>query len=654
MEGTNTMKITKNIVKILFLFLLVYCTYKITNYSYSKINDKVEIKSANNLSLYDSRGNLFFQGSGNSEWVELENISQYLIDATIATEDKNFYKHHGFDFARILKATYTNITSGSTKQGASTITQQYVKNLFLTFDKTWERKWNEMWLTINVELHYDKDEILEGYLNTINYGHGVYGIENAANYYFNKNAKDLTLAESTILAGIPKSPSNYSPINNYNAAKQRQSIILNSMVKNNYISESDKSQAYNQQLTFIGKKKTYNLSTLMYYKDAVIEELEGLNNIPSSFLDTGGLKIYTALDINLQTNLENSIINNISDEELQTSGVMISPQTGSIVALVGGKSYDQSQYNRATKSVRQVGSVMKPLLYYAALENGFTSSSSFISEETNFVFSDNKTYSPQNAGGVYGNKPISLAAAIAYSDNIYAVKTHMFLGENALINISRRLGITSPLEEIPSLPLGTNEINIIEIANAYATFANKGHLNSPHLIERIEDSNGNVLYQYENTSTQVLNESLVYILNELLTTTYDSSMIDYNYPTVINTAAKMTRKYSVKSGTTNTDSWTIGYTPSLVTAVWAGYDNNKLLNNSLFSTTKNIWIDTMESSLKDTSKEWYDMPTNVVGVLVDPIAGTQANLDTTKKRILYYLKGTEPSTSEMVFDEKFN
>lgn len=648
------MKITKRLVKILFLFLLVYCTYKITNYSYSKINDKVEIKSANNLSLYDSEGNLFFQGSGNSEWVELENISQHLINATIATEDKNFYKHHGFDFARILKATYTNITSGSTKQGASTITQQYVKNLFLTFDKTWERKWNEMWLTINVELHYEKDEILEGYLNTINYGHGIYGIENAANYYFNKNAKDLTLAESTILAGIPKSPSNYSPINNYNAAKQRQTVILNSMVKNEYITEEEKEEAYNEQLTFIGKKKTYNLSTLMYYKDAVIEELEGLESIPTSFLDTGGLKIYTALDIDLQTNLENSIINNISDEKLQSSGVMISPDTGSIVALVGGKNYDDSQYNRATKSVRQVGSVMKPLLYYAALENGFTSSTSFISEETNFVFSNDKTYSPQNAGGVYGNKAISLAAAIAYSDNIYAVKTHMFLGENALINISRRLGITSTLEEIPSLPLGTNEINIIEIANAYASFANNGYLNTPHLIEKIEDSNGNVLYQYENVSTQVLNESLVYILNELLTTTYDSTMIDYNYPTVINTAAKMTRKYSVKSGTTNTDSWTIGYTPSLVTAVWAGYDNNELLDSSLFSTTKNIWIDTMESSLKDTEKEWYNMPTNVVGVLVDPITGTLANNETTKKRILYYLKGTEPSDSEMVFDEKIN
>ena len=646
------MKLLKKIFKFLFFVFLLFFILGFSLYGYSRVSTKLEIKNANNISLYDGNGNLFFMGNGTSEWISLEKISIDLINATISTEDKNFYDHFGFDFLRILKACWVNITSGSTKQGASTISQQYVKNLFLDFDKTWERKWNELWLTLNMEIYYSKDEILEGYLNTINYGHGMYGIENASKFYFNKSASDLSLAEASLLVGIPKSPANYSPIVNYELSKSRQKMVLSSMVKNGYITEDEMNMAYNQELVIVGKKSNINLSTIMYYQDAVLKELENLDNIPTSFLDTGGLKIYTSLDLNAQVILEEKIEKNLKgSEEIQANAIMMNPNTGAIIALVGGRDYAKSQYNRATSSYRQVGSVMKPILYYSALENGFTASTCFTSEETTFTFSNNQNYSPRNASEIYGNKPISLAAAIAYSDNVYAVKTHIFLGEDSLVNMANRLGINSNMQAVPSLALGTSEINIIELTSAFATFANEGYKIKPHLITKIEDRNGNVLYQVDDVKESILNPSLVYILNNLLTSTYDTTFVDYNYPTVLGIANKLSRKYAIKSGTTATDSWTVGYTPEVITSIWIGYDDSSNIATSDYMYTKNIFADSMEAYFKDKESTWYNMPNNVVGVLVDPISGLPVNDSSKKKKVLYYLKGTEPTNDQVVFDE---
>jgi len=644
-------KIVKKMVKYSILLLFIIFVFGFIFFGYTKLSMKIEIKNANNVSLYDKNGEVFFVGNGTNAWISLEDISDYLIDATISTEDKNFYKHKGFDIPRIIKAGWKNITSGKKLEGASTISQQYVKNLFLDFNKTWERKWNEMWLTLNIELHYSKDEILEGYLNTINYGHGIYGIENASQFYFGKSAKDLTLAEASILVGIPKSPSNYSPLINYDLAKERQKMVLNLMVKNGYIDKEEMKNALSEELIITGKRNSINLSTVMYYQDAVFKELDNIN-IPKSFLDTGGLKIYTDFDLNAQKILEEKINKNLEkNKNLEVNAVMEDPNTGRIIALVGGRDYSKSQFNRATSSYRQIGSAMKPILYYLALENGFTSSTCFTSEETTFAFSNKQYYSPKNAGEIYGNKPISLAAAIAYSDNIYAVKTILFLGEDSLVNMSHRLGITSKMQEVPSLALGTSEINNIELVGAYSTFANLGYKIKPHLITKIEDQNGNILYEAKEEKESVLNQSLVYILNNLLTNTYDSSFIDYNYPTVMGISKKLTRKYSIKSGTTATDSWTIGYTPDIVTSIWIGYDNNDEISSNDYMYTKNIFADTMESYLKDKEEKWYDMPNNVVGVLVDPISGLPIDNNSQKKKILYYLKGTEPTNTQTVFDE---
>lgn len=638
------------LLKLNFLLLILLCG---GIFIYIKTSPKPEIYSANNLVLYDSTENVFFQGNESKEWISLDEISDYLIKATIYTEDKHFYKHFGFDLFRILKASYINIISGKTMQGASTITQQYAKNLFLDFDKTWKRKWDEMWYTMKIEANYSKDEILEGYLNTINYGHGMYGIENASKFYFNKSAKDLDLAEASILTGIPKSPANYSPIVNFDLAKKRQLTILELMAKNKIITEEEKNEAYNEELVFSGVDNSEELSTIMYYQDAVLKELKDINSIPLSYSDSKGLKIYTNLDFKAQQSLEKNIKEVIPDtSKIETSAVMMNPNTGGIIALVGGRDYNKSSYNRAIESRRQVGSTMKPYLYYAALENGFTSSSAFTSEKTTFTFNNQDDYAPNNYNNTYGNKPISMGTAIAYSENIYAVKTHLFLGGDALINVARRVGITAKLENVPSLPLGTNEISIIEMAAGYSAFANLGYKVKPHLIEKVVDAKGNVLYEADDSKELVLNSSIVFILNNLLTATYDPDYIDYNYPTAITLASKLTHKYGLKSGTTNSDNWNIGFNRDIVTAVWIGYDNNKALSTSEYKYAQNIWFKTTEAYEAGKPEAWYEMPSNISAMFVEPISGKPVVDNSTKKKLMYFIKGTEPSSTDQTFDEK--
>ena len=613
----------------IFLMLAITSIYIVASFSPIPI-----INGANKYEFLDCTEKTF--SASNDKWIKLDDISPYLIEATISLEDKNFYNHKGFDYLRIAKSLWNNITT-NTVQGASTITQQLAKNLFLTFDQTWERKIKEAWLTVRIETQYTKDEILEVYLNTINYG-GIFGIENASYFYFNKSAKDLTLAEASMLAGIPKSPSYFSPLINEQNALNRQKIVLNSMINNNYITVEEKENALNQKLTYYGALSTNKLKTLMYYQNTVMNELKNIKELPSSFLETGGLKIYTTLDMEAQKIMEESLKHIKNDAEIAL--ILTDPKTGAVKGLIGGKNYMASEYNRAISSKRQVGSSIKPFLYYAALENGFTSSSTFTSEETTFVFGQNELYSPHNYGNLYGNKEITMAAAIAYSDNIYAVKTHLFLGENTLVNTLERVGIQSEAKSVPSLALGSIEINMLEMMEGYGTLANLGYKIKPYFIEKIEDANGNILYTHKEEKELVLDPSIVFILNELLTGTYASELIDYSYPTCISFRGQMSRKYAIKSGTTDTDNLLFGYNPDYLLGGWIGFDDNSETNSDNSYALKQIWIEVMEKYGKGNS--WYDIPDNVIGVITDPISGKLATNENLHKRILYYIKGTEP------------
>lgn len=640
----------KNWILILFILFLMVLFFSFGGiYLYAKMTPKLSIKGANGYFIYDNEDNSINDSS--KDWVNLSEISDNLIKSTISIEDKDFYKHIGFDFPRIFKALLINAKNKSNSQGASTITQQLSKNLFLDFDKTWARKIKEAFITLRLETHYSKDKILEGYLNTINYG-GIFGIEKASNYYFGKKASELDLAEASILAGIPKNPSKYSPLLNYDKAKERQRLILNSMVKNKYISLSDAKKAYSEELVFKKNTEDDNSNMILYYQDAVLKELSKIPSIPSSFIQTGGIKIYTNLDVKTQKMLEKYVNKDITNPDIELASIVMDPQNGKVLALTGGRDYDKSEFNRAISSKRQVGSTIKPFLYYSALENGFTPSTTFTSERTTFSFEGGKTYSPKNYNDKYADGPISLAAAISYSDNVYAVKTHLFLGEGVLTDILKRVGVPNKFTDLPSLALGAEEIDMLSMVGAYSSLANEGYKVKPYFIRKITDMEGNVLYEYKNNPELILNKSTVYILNELLTTTYSKEFNGYNVPTCLSIFPKMTHKYAVKSGTTDTDNLIFGYNKDLLVGIWTGYDNNETVSSTDSSNIKNMWVDIMEEYLEGKTDEetWYKTPKNVVGALIDPISG-KAVSDGSSGKILYYIKGTEPTLDKKSLDD---
>ena len=632
------MKLGKKLLKILTILSIIGIVFISGFYIYAYILPPISLNTANSYYLYDNKDNLIYQGSNNSEWVSLDNIDGDYLKYIISVEDKYFYHHAGFDILRIIKTMFNNIKAGKITAGASSISQQYVKNLFLDFDQTWERKFNEAILTMRLETHYTKKEILEGYLNTIYFGNGIYGIKDASQYYFNKDIGDISTEEAIILAGIPRSPNNYNPISNKDSSKKRFNVVSNYLHDEDIISDEEFNNLNFDGVELHGKHQNNNLNTLMYYQNAVIDEVKSLSVIPDSLISTGSLRIFTNLDIDTQEKMEESISKNINSEEAQVASIVVEPSTGRVLALAGGTDYSKSQYNRVMKAKRQVGSTIKPFLYYGALSNGMTPASTFKSEKTTFVFANDKKYAPTNYNDHYANKDISLAAALAYSDNIYAVKTHLFLGESTLVSTLKNCGLKEDLPSNPSLALGATEINMFDYANAYNTIANGGVKNDLFFVERIEDKDGNLLYQHKQEEKRVLDEKITYILNETLTNTYNYSFQDELSPTVIYLNGKLSRKYAIKSGTTDNDYWLSGYNKDVLMLVWAGDDYNKEVNKSYSKKIKNIWLDTIEFYEKDKEDTWYSMPEGVSAVPTNPITG---KYDKNSKTLFYFLNGTE-------------
>ena len=626
------------LLKLFTFFIIMICIFICGVYIYGYLTPPISLNSANSLYIFDNKDNIVFMGSNNHEWVNLEDIDPDFLEYIINVEDQYFYYHKGFDIPRIIKSMISNIKNNKITQGASSISQQYVKNLYLSFEQTWERKIDEAFLTVRLESHYSKDEILEGYLNTIYFGNGIYGIKDAAQYYFNKDIRDVSMEEAIILSGIPKSPNNYNPVNNMDACLKRSTIVAEVLLNNEVISKNEFDNLNFKNLYIHGKHSNNNLNTLMYYQDAVLNELYNIGTIPEDLIESGGLRIFTNLDIDTQTKLEESIEKHTLDDDTQIASIVVEPGTGKIIALVGGRNYQKSQYNRVIQSKRQVGSTIKPFLYYAALNNGMTTASQFKSEETTFVFAEDKKYSPTNYANTYANKNISLNAALAYSDNIYAVKTHLFLGENVLVDTLKLMGLNEKLIANPSLALGATEINMLDYAEAYSTLASGGEHNELYFINRIEDMDGNVLYIRKDDGRQVLDQSLTYILNESLTNTYNYNYVDYNSPTVLYLNGRMSRKYALKSGTTDNDYWISGYNNDVMMLVWAGNDNNKEVTKQYSKIIKDIWLDTVEYYEKDKEDTWYKLPDNVVAIPMNPVTG---EYDINSKSLYYFIKGTE-------------
>lgn len=585
----------------------------------------------------------------NRYYIELEEMSPAIIDAFIAVEDRDFYSHHGFDIPRIFAAMLANIEARGKVQGASTITQQYARNLYLTHEKTWSRKLEEALYALRLEIHYDKDDILEGYLNTIYFGHGAYGIEAASRLYFDTSASELTVAEASFLAGIPKGPSHYSPFSHFDRAKERQKIVLRAMEETGAITATERLEAEETPL-FIASPGNLEENRIGHYFQDYVEHLvtEEIAEIDPHMLQQGGLHIYTTLDPKLQEKAEKWVEAEIpTDSELEVALVAMDPATGDVRALVGGRDYEQSTWNRAIHTARPPGSLLKPFLYYAALEDGFTPLTSFRSEPTTFEIGENgETYSPGNYADIYANDFITMAEALAVSDNIYAVKTHLYLGPNTLVEIAKKAGVSEHFSPLPSLALGSENVRVLDIARGYSTIANGGHRVTPRFVTKITNDEGEVLYEREPTTEKVLDEAKTYVLIDMMTGMFDTSMNSYTSVTGRPIAHFINRPLAGKSGSTSFDSWMAGFSPQLTTAVWIGYDDNRPINHrEEGQISKKIWAQFMNDALRDELKMAFSPPDTIVKVDIDEATGLLASEQCGPSRTMAFEEGTEPTVS---------
>ncbi|RHW40046.1 PBP1A family penicillin-binding protein [Lysinibacillus yapensis] len=585
-------------------------------------------------------------------WVELDEISPYLIDATIAVEDKDFYEHSGFDYSRIASALLTDLKTQSMAEGASTLTMQLARNLYLSHAKTWTRKIQEAMYAYRLEVFYDKDEILEGYLNTVNYGHGMYGVEAASRYYFGKSAGDLTLAESALLAGIPKGPSIYSPINDFEKSIGRQQVILSLMDSQQYISTEEKERANSEEIVLKNEQWTATKSIAPYFLDVAWQEAAGLLEKENLNIREGGWTIKTTLNQAHQKAAEEAVADNMPKSDLQVGFVSMDVRTGYVTALVGGRNYEDSSFNRVTQAVRQPGSAIKPLLYAAALENGFTPLTYMDVGETIFTYDNGRaTYKPKNVNGQFAEGEMSLAQALAISDNIYAVKTLEKIGYKPYQDILERFDLNVAGADNPSAALGTTENSLFDITSAYNTIANEGKKTKPTTILEIKNGNGEVVYEYKPPEEkQVISEEDAFLLTDMMTGIFDPVFSDYSPATGVSLRPRMTHTYAAKSGTTDSDQWIVGYTPSVTAGVWNGYDQGKTLSvQQDMAATKHVWIDFMETVNKGKANESFKAPEGVEGVLIDIETGKLAT-DACPKQRMMYLKTEDVPTEKCSSD----
>ncbi|MEG0384599.1 MAG: PBP1A family penicillin-binding protein [Solibacillus sp.] len=586
-------------------------------------------------------------------WTELKDISPYLIDATVAVEDKDFYEHGGFDYSRIAGAVLADIKAGSKVQGASTLTQQYARNLYLTHEKSWNRKINEALYAYRLELFYSKDEILEGYLNTVYYGHGMYGAEAASRYFYGKSAKDLTLAEATMLAGVPKGPSYYSPLNNLEKATNRQQVILRLMNEQGIITADEQTRATKEPLAFKSDEWIATKSIAPYFLDVVWNEASDILESKNLAISGGGWTIQTTLNQAHQRAAEDAVKKNMPDSELQVGLVSMDTETGFVTALVGGRDYSASSYNRVTLGKRQPGSAIKPILYAAALEKGFNPMSFLDVSETTFTYDSGRAdYTPQNVNKKYADHELSMAQAIAISDNVYAVKTLENIGYKPFRDMQKRLGLDYSNDDNPAIALGTTENSLYDLTNAYNIIAAGGEKRKATTILSITDAKGNVVYKYEKPETeQVLSEKDAFVLTQMMTGIFDPVYSDYSPATGLSLRSRMTHTYAAKSGTTNSDQWMLGYTPSLTAGVWNGYDQGKTLSvKDDMAASKQVWIDFMEAALEGKSKESFTIPNGVQPVSIDINSGYLSTSACPDQRVIYMKNEDVPTKKCSTFD----
>ncbi|MEW6097244.1 MAG: PBP1A family penicillin-binding protein [bacterium] len=606
--------------------------------------------------LYSLNGELIAEfAEEKRELIKLEEIPQILKDAVVAVEDNQFYKHKGVDILGILRALWANIRSGKISQGGSTITQQLAKNIFLTQERTYRRKIQEILIAILIERELTKDEILERYFNKIYYGHGNYGVQSASLYYFDNPVKDLTLAEIAMLAGLPSSPVNYSPIAHPQRAIARQAFVLKRMEEEGFITHEQRVEAKNAfaiKVKEISKKKFAKIRTTInkapYFTEYVRQILE--QEYGSNAIYTGGLNVYTTLDLEMQNAATSALwdgLNRLNYEKgkgtprIEGALLAIDPRTGYIKAMVGGSGFTrQNQLNRAIYAKRQPGSAFKPFIYTTAIDQGFTPASFLVDSPTTYKGANGEIWEPKN----YMNKfygVVTLRTALEYSLNLATIRLLEEVGVNRVIGYAHRMGIKSKLHPDLSLALGTCEVTPIEMTTAFGVFANQGIKVEPIAIKEIKDYKQNLLEERIPKEERVLSPQTAYILTNLMEgvvrrgTARDA------------VGKRISRVVAGKTGTTDeyVDAWFIGFTPELVATVWIGYDRGqKTLGHGQAGgvVAAPIWADFIEKILHLLESKDFPVPTGITFSIIDPATGLLATKHCPHTKCEVFIENNSP------------
>ena len=603
--------------------------------------------------------------------VPLDRISPHLIKAVLSVEDQRFYEHSGVDAIRVAAAALKNFQEGRRAEGGSTITQQLARQSFLSRDKTYRRKLKEVILAGHIESLYTKEEILALYLNKVYFGDGLYGVEAASRGYLGKAAIDLTVDEAALLAGLIQSPSSYAPTGNLERALARRNVVLSAMASSGAIDAATAERARKAPVTLkngLEIPETFGL----YFKEHVRRELVERFGWPR--VSHGGLKVYTTMDADLQKASEGIVERGLSDIEsrrgfkypkrdgqtlkegdapsyLQAALVSIDPQTGHVKAMVGGRTFTESRFNRATQAKRQPGSAFKPFVFAAALEAGHSPATLItrLNEPTQTL---QGAWVPEDEHSTANS--MTLRTALRTSSNRAAVQLLNTVGIDTAVDYSEKLNVGTP-SSVPSLALGTSEVTLMSLTAAYGAFAAQGVVRPPVTIRRVEDSEGKILYEDEKKSQQAVSEATAYLMSSMLAdvvnagTAYRARQLGFTLPA------------AGKTGTTNDylDAWFVGFTPKVVTGVWVGFDQPQTIISNGYGgeLAVPIWASFMKSATRGHKHEWFDRPKDVVGVNVCRVSGKRPNGGCDSVEVIsrdgfvesrsmiyteYFVKGTEP------------
>jgi penicillin-binding protein 1A len=573
--------------------------------------------------------------------VPLSMISKHLVDAILAMEDHDFYQHHGYDLAGIVRAAWANLRAGKIEQGGSTLTQQLAKNALLTPSQSYWRKLRELWLARKIEKRYSKGQILEFYINRIYWGGGFYGAEEASQGYFGRSASELSLSDAALLAGITAAPSVYSPHTNLDRCLRRREVVLEAMLRHGLATANEVEAARRDPVAV--RPKPQETDQLAYAADAIRAEVLHTLGYQQTF--AGGLRVYTTIDAKMQLAAEEAVGSQLTRIEkeykllkqgtatapivttrnrtnnLQGALLSMNAQTGEIMALVGGRSFLESKFNRALYGKRQPGSAFKSIVYAAALSAGMTPATVIQDEPLEFQ-TDEGIYRPTNSDQTFTGA-VTLRTALRKSINSVAIQTGQAVGVDRIVALARAMGLEGPLPAVISLPLGSGEATLFEMVRAYSVFPNEGKLVHPILLRRIEDKEGQVLYEAKSEAHQVLSPEVAFLMTSML-------MDAVNRGTGSGVrAGGFQMPVGGKTGTTNDyrDAWFIGFTPEVVTGVWVGYDQPREIARRAYGARLAVPLWTAFMKQLPPSTKQFSRPAGIVEQLICAETGLLATPD---------------------------